>query len=687
MKQLTKMPNRLINEKSPYLLQHAHNPVNWFPWGEEAFQKAREEDKPIFLSIGYSTCHWCHVMERESFENEEVAKVLNENFISIKVDREERPDVDAVYMDVCQAMTGSGGWPLTIMMTPDKKPFFAATYIPKENKYGRTGIITTLNSINEAWSDGRDKIINSSNEIVEEIKQVYHSKRDKEEIGIEVADKTFSDFSHFFQEKYGGFNPAPKFPAPHNLYFLLRYWKYNNSEKALNMVTKTLDSMYMGGVFDHVGFGFARYSTDEKWLVPHFEKMLYDNALLILAYSEAYAATGKKLYKEVAEKTISYVLRDMKHENGGFYSAEDADSEGVEGKFYVWSYDEVVKVVGKEDGELYSKYYDITESGNFEGKNIPNLINSNIEEIENNEELKDTLEDINKRLYMHREKRIHPHKDDKILTSWNGLMISALAYAGRVFDNSMYLEEAKESVQFICNHLTRHDGRLLARFREGDSAYLAYSEDYAYLIWGLIELYEASFEVEYLKKAVSLNEDMYKYFWDKDEGGFFLYGEDSEELIWRPKEIYDGAIPSANSVAVLNMLRLGKLTGNLDLEERSREMFKTFAGKVKDVPRGHAHFITAVLFDNVGSREIVIAGDEKDEKVKKFLIEVNKIYSPFTTAVLNNNNEVLQKSMPHVLDKRLVDGKSAVYICENFACQKPITDLEEALKQLKVKNQ
>lgn len=676
--------NRLIDEKSPYLLQHAYNPVDWYPWGEEAFNKAMSEDKPIFLSIGYSTCHWCHVMERESFENVEVAKVINDSFIAIKVDREERPDVDAVYMDVCQAINGSGGWPLTIVMTPDKKPFFAGTYIPVEDKYGRAGIITILNNITEAWKDRRDEIIDSSNGIIADIKENYHFKRDREDIGIDAVEQTFDEFTSFFEPKYGGFNLAPKFPSPHNLYFLLRYWKHSNSEKALDMVTKTLDAMYKGGIFDHVGFGFARYSTDTKWLVPHFEKMLYDNALLILAYTEGYAATGKELYREVAEKTISYVLRDMKNENGGFYSAEDADSEGVEGKFYVWSYEEIIDLVGKEKGELYSKYYDITEKGNFEGKNIPNLISTKVEEIEDNRELKETLEDINKILYMHREKRIHPHKDDKILTAWNGLMIAALAYAGKVFDDSMYIEEAEEAVQFIYNNLIDENGRLLARFREGEAAYEAYSEDYAFLIWGLIELYEASFEPEYLKKALKLNGDMYKYFWDKDEGGFFLYGEDSEELIWRPKEIYDGAMPSANSVAALNMLRLGKLTGNIDLEERSREMFKIFGNRAKEALRGHAYFIMSVLFDNVASKEILIAGNKKDKEVIKFLRKINREYAPFTTVSLNDNSEELRRIMPHVTDKGLVDGKNAVYICENFACQKPMVNLEEALKYLKI---
>lgn len=671
--------NRLINEKSPYLLQHAHNPVDWYPWGDEAFLKAIKEDKPIFLSIGYSTCHWCHVMERESFEDEDVAKVLNDNFVSIKVDREERPDIDSVYMDVCQALTGSGGWPMTIIMTPNKKPFFAGTYIPKNSRYGMMGLIDLLNTVSKIWKKDKEKLLRSSEEIVREIRTNY-DKGEKGEIDEEDIHKTFSHFSSAFDSIYGGFGNAPKFPTPHSLYFLLRYYKMNDSKAALDMVTKTLDSMYKGGIFDHIGFGFSRYSTDKKWLVPHFEKMLYDNALLAVAYAEAFLATGEKLYKEVCEKIFSYILRDMSSEDGGFYSAEDADSEGEEGKFYIWTYDEVINLLGKEDGELFCRCYDITPNGNFQNKNIPNLISQSIDEIENDKMLKDKLEDLRDRLFKCREKRIHPHKDDKILTSWNGLMIAALAICGKVFQNKTYIEKAEKACRFIFENLIKSDGRLQARFREGEAAHLAYLDDYSFLIWGLIELYEATFKADYLKKAISLNEDMYKYFWDKENGGFYLYGEDSEELIWRPKEIYDGALPSGNSVAALNMLRLGRLTGNLDLEERAVEIFKTFGKKVKDMPTAYAYFMCAFMYYVAGGKEVVVSGHKNNKEVESLINKINTSYDPFTVVILNDGDDTLKEIAPITADKGLVDGKPAVYICENFACQKPITDFYELFK-------
>ncbi|MEA4826805.1 MAG: thioredoxin domain-containing protein, partial [Clostridium sp.] len=464
---------------------------------------------------------------------------------------------------------------------------------------------------------------------------------------------------------------------------LLRYWKVNNSEKALEMVTRTLDSMYKGGIFDHIGFGFSRYSTDEKWLVPHFEKMLYDNALLAICYLEAYLATGKKLYSEVAEKVFTYILRDMKHTGGGFYSAEDADSEGEEGKFYLWSYEEIISLLGEEKGKLFCNYYDITKRGNFENRNIPNLINTNLDEIEDNKQIKDILEDLSKDLFIYREKRIHPHKDDKILTSWNGLMIAALAYGGKVLKNNSYINEAKEAVRFIYEKLVREDGRLLARYREGEAAYLAYSDDYAFLIWGLIELYEATFDFQYLKKAMDLNNDMYRYFWDKEGEGFFLYGEDSEELIWRPKEIYDGAIPSGNSVAALNILRLGKLTGDLELEERVKKMFKVFGGRVKEIPTAYSYFMIGVLYSNISGKDIVIAGEQNNHDAKTLINEINKSFQPFTTVVLNNGDEELYKIAPTVKEKASIDGKTTIHICENFSCRRPITNIEEAINVLK----
>ncbi|WMJ80829.1 thioredoxin domain-containing protein [Clostridium sp. MB40-C1] len=665
-----KRTNKLINEKSPYLLQHAHNPVDWYPWCEEAFEKARSENKPIFLSIGYSTCHWCHVMERESFEDEEIASILNNNFIAIKVDREERPDVDSVYMNVCQALTGSGGWPLTIFMTGDKKPFFAGTYFPKESNYGINGFKDILNHIIKIWKNNIDEIYKHSEEIISHIKSM--SVNSPEIVDRRSVDRAFKELSYSYESYYGGFSERPKFPSPSNLFFLLRYYKLADSQNALNMVTKTLDSMYKGGIFDHIGYGFSRYSTDNKWLVPHFEKMLYDNALLAIAYTEAYLVTGRKLYKEVTEKIFAYILRDMMHNEGGFYSAEDADSEGEEGKFYVWSYDEISDILGNEDSELFCKYYGATKRGNFEGNNIPNLIETDIENLYENKEIKDRLKEITEKLFVVREKRVHPHKDDKVLTSWNGLMIAALSYCGRVLENNDYIENAKKSVQFIYDKLFNSDGRLMARYRKGEVKHLAYVDDYAFLCWGIIELYEATFDIEYLKKAIELTKDMKKYFWDEEEGGFFLYGKDGEELIWRPKEVYDGAIPSGNSVATLNILRLAKLTRDMELEKMASRIFTAFGGKVQNMPAAYAHFMISVMYGGAGGKEIIICASKEDSEVENLIKERNSQFVPFSTLVLNNEEKDLLEIMPYLKDNKKLDGKATLYVCENFACREPI---------------
>lgn len=590
------VPNILINEKSPYLLQHAHNPVNWYPWGEEAFSKAKAEDKPIFLSIGYSTCHWCHVMERECFEDEDVAKVLNENFISIKVDREERSDIDSIYMTFCQAYTGSGGWPLTIIMTPEKKPFFAGTYFPKESKYGRPGLIELLDSIYDMWSKDKKRLINYSLEMIDQIKRETEIEIDENnKINESVIKETIESLKQFFDKRYGGFSRVPKFPTPHNMYFLLEYYIKTEDEKALNMVEETLKHMYKGGIFDHVGFGFSRYSTDEKWLVPHFEKMLYDNALLSLIYTKTYEITGKELYKRIAEKIYTYMINNMISPEGGFYSAEDADSEGIEGKFYVWDIEEIEKVLGKQDGKTYCELYGITERGNFEEKNIPNLINRDIEKLELNENLKEQLEKMRAKLYDYREKRIHPFKDDKTLTSWNGLAIASFAYGGRIFNNQSYIEISERAADFILKRLIRDDGRLLSRYREGESAYAAVLEDYAFVIWGLIELYKANSQYKYQEKCIYLHDQMMKLFWDEKQGGLYLYGLDSEELIVRPKELYDGAIPSGNSVATFNMLRLYDITDDTKFKQFAERQFKAFGTTAKRNPIAYTHFITAYI--------------------------------------------------------------------------------------------
>ena len=591
-----KKANRLINEKSPYLLQHAHNPVNWYPWCEEAFEKAEKEDKPIFLSIGYSTCHWCHVMERESFEDDEVARVLNENFVSIKVDREERPDIDTIYMDTCQLLTGHGGWPLTIFALPNKKPFYSGTYFSKEDSQYMDGLITLLNKIISAWKDSKDKILESSDEIV----KALHNMTDFGEARADTPKKTY-DKNEFLKEsfytlkssfdsEYGGFGSKPKFPTPHNLWFLLEYYKTNNNRDALNMVETTLDAMYSGGIYDHIGFGFSRYSTDRLWLVPHFEKMLYDNALLAILYSKAYETTKKEKFKSVANEIFTYLLRDMKDEKDGFYSAEDADSEGVEGKFYVWSLDEIYQVLGKDDGEKFASYFNITEKGNFEDFNIPNLINKTLPE--------DT-EFINRckqELFNYRDKRIHPYKDNKILTSWNGLAIAAFALGGRLLNNNEYTFAAESALEFIYKYLFTEDGKLLARYREGESKIYGYVDDYAFLTWALLELYESTNQESFLQRAINLTSDFVKFFWDDEKGGFFLYGSHGEQLITRPKKIYDGAIPSGNSVASLNFLRLYKLTSNKEYLNKATAIFNNFSSEISQHPSAYCFLLLAMIF-------------------------------------------------------------------------------------------
>jgi uncharacterized protein YyaL (SSP411 family) len=588
--------NRLINEKSPYLLQHAYNPVNWYPWCEEAFEKAEKENKPIFLSIGYSTCHWCHVMERESFEDNEVANVLNENFISIKVDREERPDIDTIYMDTCQLLTGHGGWPLTIFALPNKKPFYAGTYFPKEDTQYMNGLITLLNKIIGIWEDSKDKVLESTNEIVKtlhymtEFGEVKADNSNKVNVKSEFLKDAFYTFKSSFDSKYGGFGDKPKFPTPHNLWFLLEYYKSTNDTEALNMVEITLDAMYAGGIYDHIGFGFSRYSTDRFWLVPHFEKMLYDNALLAILYSKAYEITKKEKYKSVANEIFTYLLRDMHDEKGGFYSAEDADSEGIEGKFYVWSLDEIYQVLGKDDGDKFASYFNITEKGNFEGFNIPNLINKTLPE--------DT-EFINRckqKLFNYRNKRIHPYKDDKILTSWNGLAIAAFALGGRILHNNEYTLASESALEFIYKNLFSEDGKLLARYREGEAKIYGYVDDYAFLTWALLELYEDTNKEIFLGRAIDLTSDFVKYFWDDEKDGFFLYGSHGEQLITRPKKIYDGAIPSGNSVAALNFLKLYKFTSNMEYLNKAGTIFDSFSNEVSQHPSAYCFLLLSMIF-------------------------------------------------------------------------------------------
>lgn len=667
--------NRLINEKSPYLIQHAYNPINWYPWGEEAFEDAKKEDKPIFLSIGYSTCHWCNVMAHESFEDENVAAILNKFFISIKLDREERPDVDSVYMTVCQALTGSGGWPLTIIMTPDQKPFFAGTYFPKTSTYGMPGLIEILESVATQWKNSKEKLINSSDNILKELGKFFVSESNDTKLSEKNLKNGYNQLLKSFDIKYGGFSPAPKFPTPHKLMFLLRYYKMYDETNALEMVETTLGSMYRGGLFDHIGYGFSRYSTDDKYLVPHFEKMLYDNALLVISYLEAYEITKNPLYKDISIKSLEYVFRELTSNEGGFYCAQDADSEGEEGKYYVFTPDEIKIILGEEDGNYFNEYYDITDEGNFEGKSIPNLIkNSNYNKKD------EKIDVLAQNILDYRNERYSLHKDDKILTSWNGLMIAALSKAYKVLEDEKYLEYAKKAIDFIYNNLVDSKGRLFARYREKEAKYKAILDDYAFLTYGLIELYESSYEILYLKKAIDLTEAMIDLFFDEKNAGFFLYGKDSEKLIARPKELFDGAIPSGNSVAAYNLIRLARITGKSLFEEISKDVLDYIAGSIISEEINHSFFLIASSFALNKTKELicVIKDESEKEKIKDTLSDMQAFN---LTVIIKNeeNSSELEELIPYTKDYTLKDNKATYYLCEGNSCFPPTNNLNEIL--------
>lgn len=532
-------------------------------------------------------------MNRESFEDEEVAEILNKYFVPIKVDREERPDIDEIYMTFSQALTGSGGWPMTVFSTPEGKPFYVGTYFPKKSKFGYTGLIELLNKIHRLWEKEQEKVIEESNHILEAVKSSFlvYNKGKVEENTI---DNAIYELKESFDREYGGFGIKPKFPMPQNILLLLEYGNRNNDNESIFMAKYTLDSMFKGGIFDHIGYGFYRYSVDEKWLVPHFEKMLYDNALLGMAYSKAFELTREPLYKEISEKIYEFVFRDMLSESVGFYSALDAETQGEEGKFYIWDYDEIINLLDKEDSEFISKHYDISSRGNFEGKNILNLIGKELNFID-----KDSLrkvENIRQKLFAYREKRVHPHRDEKILTSWNGLMIASLGFSGRVLDNREYIGKAERAYEFILKNLINEDGRLLSTYSDGKSYNLALLSDYAFFIWGLNELYESTKDESYLEKALELNEDMLKFFWDEKDGGLYLYGYDGEQLIMRPKDIYDGAIPSGNSIAAINMMKLYEFTKDDFFKRKAEEILYTFGEDISRNPLGHGYMLN-LLFE------------------------------------------------------------------------------------------
>ena len=679
-----KSPNNLINEKSPYLLQHALNPVNWYPWGQEAFQKAKREDKPVFLSIGYATCHWCHVMAHESFEDPEVARFLNAHFVSIKVDREERPDIDKIYMSVCQAMTGSGGWPLSVFLTPEAKPFFAGTYFPKVNRMGMTGLMSLLNQIALMWHNERERLLKAGEEITSAVKD-HEVEKSGPTVTLDTLKKGHDQLARTFDPEWGGFGREPKFPTPHQLTFLLRWHLRSSNAQALAMVEKTLDAMRNGGIFDHIGFGFHRYSVDSRWLVPHFEKMLYDQAMLAMVYTEASQVTGKASFGRAAREIFAYVLRDMTDPEGGFYSAEDADSEGKEGLFYLWTPEEVKKILGEEPGELFCRFYHITVPGNFEeGYSIPHIPVGAENFIKKEgiglEELENTLEDCREKLFTAREKRVHPLKDDKIITSWNGLMIAALSKGSQVFGDKAYADAAANAAQFILKNLRTNDGRLLRRFRQKEALYPGYLDDYAFLVWGLIELYEATFDIIFLEEAVALNQAMLDIFWDDQHGGLYFTGKGNESLITQSKDLYDGALPSGNSVAALNFLRISRITGNSELEQKAEQLIQAFSKDITSSPIAYTQLLASVDFMFGPAREIVISGDPLLKDTQAMVKAVRKRFLPNKVVLLYPQGSEGQKLValsPFLGNMVPTDKKPTAFVCEQYACKTPITDAEQ----------
>ena len=673
--------NRLSDEQSPYLLQHANNPVDWYPWGEEAFKKAKELDRPIFLSIGYSTCHWCHVMEHESFEDDSVAKLLNDGFISIKVDREELPEIDHVYMTVCQAMTGGGGWPLTIIMTPAKEPFFAGTYFPKDKRGGRSGLFQILPMITDAWTSKRQDIMTSVGQVKNYLDQL-NSKPAGNDFSMELINGAYDQFRNGFDEEYGGFFNAPKFPSPHNLIFLMRYHHSFDNKIALEMATKTLKQMRLGGIYDHIGFGFHRYSTDRHWLVPHFEKMLYDQAMIAMAYTEAYHITGEDIFAQTANEIFTYVLRDMTASEGGFFSAEDADSEGEEGKFYIWTEQEIKDVLGENYGKEFNDIFSITTPGNYKDESSGKQTRLNIPHLKNyNSNGNNNLDSAREKLFNIREKRIHPLKDDKILTDWNGLMIAALAKASIVLNEPGYLDAAEKAAKFVLDSISKGE-RLLKRYRNGVAALDAHLDDYAFMAWGLLELYEATFLTKYLSQALDLMNIMVEDFWDDKNGGFFLGSDQSEKLIVRSKTAYDGAIPSGNSVAVMNMVKLTRITGNTKWAELAEKTMRAFSEDVNRMPTGYTLMLTGFMFDTQNSKEIVIVGDSRNRNTIKFLHTIRTSYAPHKVLLFKDTSvseNRLEQLANWTSTQNSINGKPTAYVCKNFACNQPTADIQTAL--------
>jgi uncharacterized protein YyaL (SSP411 family) len=681
-----KHTNRLSAETSPYLLQHAHNPVDWYPWGEEALERARAEDKPILLSIGYSACHWCHVMEHESFENEEIARLMNENFINIKVDREERPDLDQIYMNAVQMMTGHGGWPMTVFLTPEGVPFYGGTYYPPVDRYNMPGFPRVLLGVADAYRAKPDEITQTAVSMIGELQRMGQMRESGEALSIDLLDGAHRGILRNYDSKYGGFGSAPKFPAPMNLEFLLRVYHRTGQREALEAIEHTCRKMAEGGIYDQLGGGFHRYSTDAKWLVPHFEKMLYDNALLSRLYLHVYQLTNDVFYRRIAEETLDYVVREMTDESGGFYSTQDADSEGHEGKFFVWTIDEIKEILGAEDAALFCAYYDVTEGGNFEGQNILNVTRSQADTARaanvTTERLNEALERGRRELFAVRERRIKPNRDEKILTAWNGLMLAGFAEAAAILERDDYLSVAQNNARFVLENL-RRDRLLLRTYKDGQAKLNAYLEDYAFYTDGLLALYEATGELRWLEEAISLADVMNDEFWDEQEGGYFYTGQSHEALIVRSKDFMDNATPSGNSVAAEVLLRLGVLTGNEDYTRKAVTIFRLLRDPLTRYPSAFGRLLAALDFHLSSPKEIVIVGPRGDERTRALTREVWKVYVPNKVVVQAEENETAAvEIVPLLRERSLVDNVATAYVCENYTCQRPVTTPAELAAQL-----
>ncbi len=707
-KTMPKTPNRLINEKSPYLLQHANNPVDWYPWGEEAFAKARSEDKPIFLSIGYSTCHWCHVMEHESFENEETAALMNDYFVCVKVDREERPDVDKVYMAAVQTMTGSGGWPLSLFLTPDLKPFYGGTYFPPNDAYGKPGFSTVLKRINEVYHQEKDKVVESGDQLLAYLQQRGETKQSGE-LSDALLKKTYHQFAASYDERFGGFGSGPKFPRPVVLNFLFRYFAQAREKEALAMALSTLQAMVRGGMYDHIGGGFHRYSVDGQWRVPHFEKMLYDQAQLICSYLDAFQITHDEFYAAVARETIEYVLRDLADARGGFFSAEDADSsvpenpsQKSEGAFYLWTKEEVVRLLGNSRrAELFCRYFGIEQSGNalsdpigeFAGKNIlyqPFAMNDIAAQFSLDESEVRAIKTKGQSVLLNaRSRRPRPHCDDKILTSWNGLMISALAKASQILDEPRYADAAVRAAEFIVSMLYNPKTKmLLHRYRDGDARFEAHLDDYAFMVQAALDLYEATFDARWLTLAFDLHGTQIALFWDSAEGGLFETSGKDKTILLRQKEEYDGAEPSGNSVAAMNMIRLSRLSDDDVLRTKAEKTLKYFASSLEQAPQVMPQMIVAISLFLAPPQHIVITGRKNAGDTKAFLHALHRHFLSKKILVVVDEEEdesLIFEKLPFTKEMKMIDGKTTVYFCENYVCNLPTNDIkvfEELLNRL-----